>query len=377
MAKVLYVDDDLANLTVFEAICGDELEVLTSDSGARALELMAEEEVAVLLTDQRMPGMSGVELAEQARERFPDTIRILITAYSDIGEAIDAINRGQVRSYLRKPWDSDVLLATLREAVDLFGTRKKVAELERRMHETQRLYALGVVAAGLAHELRNPISVVSGSNDLIALRLLEAEEGRGPAQGWSDAQRAVLADIGEQVELSQAAVEQMLEICKGVELGNRRRDREQSCDLVEVVTLTLRAAYGTVKHRATVATDLEDGLPRVRGNRNQLAQVILNLILNAMQAFPDASEDNRVEVRVARSGDAVQVTIQDNGPGMPEEVRERIFHPFFTTKTDGGTGLGLAISKRIVEESGGRIEVESELGRGASFAVTLPVARRG
>src|SRR5208283_1020624 len=103
--RVLYVDDDAPNLVVFEAACGSEFDVLTAENGTAALDIMRRQEVAILLTDQRMPGTSGVELAATVRDEFPDTIRLLITAYADLDSAIDAINWGQVHKYLRKPWD--------------------------------------------------------------------------------------------------------------------------------------------------------------------------------------------------------------------------------------------------------------------------------
>ena len=119
-AKILFVDDDEGNLVVCEAHCSPEFEVLTAQSAEDALVLLSKEEVGVVVADQRMPGVSGVELLERVRDEYPDAVRILITAYSDLSSAIGAINRGQVRRYLRKPWQPEELIAVLRDAIDVY-----------------------------------------------------------------------------------------------------------------------------------------------------------------------------------------------------------------------------------------------------------------
>ena len=125
MSKILYVDDDSENLVVFEALCAGRFDTLTAESGQEALTILGREEIGVLLADQRMPGMTGVELAERASKDYPDVVRILITAYTDLSEAVDAINRGQIRSYLRKPWDQQELLATLKAKMARRGPKIK------------------------------------------------------------------------------------------------------------------------------------------------------------------------------------------------------------------------------------------------------------
>src|SRR6266545_784103 len=112
---VLFVDDEPENLVVFESACAERFNVLTAPSGRQALELLRTHEVAVLLADQRMPHMTGLELLELARAEFPQTVRMLVTAYADLKTAIEAINRGRVRRYLCKPWDDEELCATLTE----------------------------------------------------------------------------------------------------------------------------------------------------------------------------------------------------------------------------------------------------------------------
>ena len=156
-AKVLFVDDDEANLVVCEAACGDEFDVVTATSAEAALACMQREEVGVIVADQRMPGTTGVELLERVRVEYPDTVRVLITAYSDIQAAIAAINRGRVRRYLRKPWEPGELKAELKDALDIYAMSRKLSAMEVRLRETERVDALGIVAASIAYEMKNPM----------------------------------------------------------------------------------------------------------------------------------------------------------------------------------------------------------------------------
>ena len=370
---ILYIDDDESNLLVLKATCSGELNVITASSGAEGLDILADREVAVLLVDQRMPGMTGVEVFEVAQEKYPDSVRILITAYTDLTEAIAAINRGHIRRYLRKPWEPEELKAALKEAVEIFQTRKKIAELETRLLETERTYALGVVAAGVAHELRNPLAAMSMNLELARMRL--DAMNRSLADGGS-VDPSHLLSLGKALEKLEGAADNAKKIAEGLELSNRRRDLELTADLAEILDLTLKFMRAALLKRARLQIDT-DPVPVVQGSPQELGQVLINLLVNAMQAVPDrAASENLVGVRLAPASELgwVELQVYDNGEGIPEEVLGRVFDPFFTTKTQGGTGLGLAISKRIVEESGGTISADSETGTGTSFTVRLPVA---
>ena len=370
---ILYIDDDEANLLVLRAACAGDLNIVTATSGPEGLDILAQQEIAVLLVDQRMPGMTGVEVFEVAREQYPDAVRIMITAYTDLTEAIAAINRGHIRRYLRKPWEPEELKAALREAVEIYQTRKKIAQLETRMLETERTYALGVVAAGVAHELRNPLAAMSMSLELARMRLDALN--RVLADGGS-VDPAHLVSLGKALEKIEGAVESSKKIAEGLELSHRRRDEETTADLGEILKLTLKFMRAALIKRARLEVDTA-AVPVVQGSPRELGQVLVNLLVNAMQAMPDMSpSESLVGVRLQPASEMgwVELQVYDNGAGIPENLVSRIFDPFFTTKTQGGTGLGLAISRKIVEEAGGSITAQSAPGEGTTFTVLLPVA---
>lgn len=365
---ILYVDDDRANLVVFQAAFGDELEVLTASSGAEALEVLRRTPaIALLLTDQRMPGMTGAQLAEAVRREHPDVIRYLITAYSDLGAAIDAINLGQVHRYLKKPWDPVEMRVQLREGLEVYELRRRLRELEARLREVERVYALGVIAGSVVHELRNPMSVVVGFVDLARTQLDRLADVAGARGGEAVEEiRSALAGAWD-------GIHRMAEIAKGVELTTRRQIGTTRADLGEVVGLTLQLVRNELRLRAQTQVELPAGL-NVTISPTQLGQVALNLLLNAVQAIPAAPDTSRIAIVARRDGDRARLEVADNGPGVPEPLKAKIFDPFFTTKDDGGTGLGLAISRAIVSQAGGELRIEDTPGGGATFVVDLPIA---
>jgi signal transduction histidine kinase len=367
---ILYVDDDDANLTVFELALAAEFEVRTARSGAEALAVLRGEEVAVVLADQRMPGMTGVELIEQVRAEFPDTIRMLITAYSDLEAAVDSINRGRVHRYLRKPWDVRELRATLSDGLERYAMAVKLRDLERRLVDVERVYSLGVIAAGLAHEIRGPLAAVTINLELARDTL------KGLDAAGADDRAKRLRELDEGLADAESAAGTILEITRGIELPSRSAADDAAVDLEEVVRLALRGVRGQLMKQARLEAEV-NRVPTIRGNRTKLGQVVLNLLVNALQALPEGRRsENRVAVRLGEADGHVRLEVEDNGAGIPAAIRTRIFDPFFTTKKKGGTGLGLAISRTIVEESGGRIEIDGEEGRGTRFTVILPIERK-
>jgi two-component system, NtrC family, sensor kinase len=371
--KVLFVDDDESNLIVSQAVCGDEFDVLTAADGAEALALMRTHEVAVIVSDQRMPNMTGVELLEQVHLEFPDTARVLVTAYSDVHAAIDAINRGRVRRFLKKPWEPSELKAEILDGLERYSTQRRIKELERRLIQTERVYALGIVAAGIGHELRNPISWIATNlshslSELADLRRMLDGRDAGRAAAKIDEIQAALQD-------ASTGTERVIEIVSAIQLSMVRPASESELvSLEEVVRLALRLVEGDLRRAGHVELDVQTSA-WVSGSRTQLSQIVVNLLVNAIHALAKTPMDKAaISVRVSADERIARLEVADSGPGVPEQDRERIFDPFFTTKPGVGTGLGLAISRKIALDLGGTLEAgrDARLG-GAVFVLRLPV----
>ncbi len=368
---VLLVDDDEANLVVCEAAL-DDIECQTALDAVTALEVLRTREVAVLLTDQRMPGMTGVELCEAARQESPETIRILITAYSDLRAAIDAINLGQVRRYLRKPWEPEELFAEVRDALDVYNLGARLRLAEQRLRRTEQLYALGVASAEVAHEINNPLSFIVNNHDFIRSAMKEVHTTMETERPKAAELHTVLDQVDEALEDMHDGLTRISDIVRGISMPSRDGQNDDRVDLGDVVRLSLRLVKTELGKRASLVVDANGG-PFVRGSATKLGQVLINLLMNAIQAFGDrARGENTVFIDVNADGEWAYVRVGDNGPGLDEDAMERVFEPFFTTKGDQGTGLGLAICRTLVEEHSGVLSAGSRPGGGALFTIRLP-----
>jgi two-component system, NtrC family, sensor histidine kinase HydH len=254
------------------------------------------------------------------------------------------------------------------------------SKLYQQMKERDRLAALGEMAAGLAHEIRNPLAAIQGAIQL----LLPSGAPRGPgAPGPRDGKEdpsEFLGIIADEVKRLNGVVTQFLDYSRPV------RPSLAPGDVNEILRRTLALLQADQPPNVKLVLELADDLPRVSCDPEQLRQVFLNLALNAFQVMPRGGE-LRIATRLARDeialwrdgplrSDLVEVLFRDSGPGVPEDARDHIFVPFYTTK-EKGTGLGLAICQRIVKTHGGNIVVHSAPGQGAEFVIALPALWEG
>jgi two-component system nitrogen regulation sensor histidine kinase GlnL len=239
----------------------------------------------------------------------------------------------------------------------------RVKELEEQVRRSDRLAAVGVLAAGVAHEVRNPLVGVRA-----AAQLMEGEPGFPPSL------KEFTAIIIREVDRLNRLVGDLLAF------AGRRPLQVQSCNVNQVVEEALRLEDSALQAGGiTVVRRYDPAVPVVVADPERLLQVFLNLIRNGAEAMADGAGELQLRTRFERVAPqcggraAAVVEIGDRGPGIPPDIQAQVFNPFFTTK-DGGTGLGLPISLRIVEEHSGAIEIESQVGQGATFKVLLPIA---
>jgi signal transduction histidine kinase len=376
-AHILFVDDERPNLAVFAAMCGDDFPVLTAASASEALEIMRHQEVGVVLSDQRMPDTTGVQLLEHIRTEFPDTVRMLVTAYADLGATIEAINRGHVRRYIRKPWDAEEVKTHLAEGLALYKTQRETHAVERRLLETERVYGLGVIASSLAAELREPAATaarqIQAARDLLRVGLDSTPPGTG---GESRSLRARMAQADDALVDAVGAVDAMMSLVRGIELPTHARE-ENVVDLRNLVRLTLRILRAELREVGDVKIDVTS-VPDVRGSSVKLGQVVVNLLVNAVRAVADKPRRERsVAVRLLADGSSVHLEVEDNRDEPVSEDPEASFDPLAKRERFVGTALGLAISKRIAEEVGGKIVAETRAPGRTLFRLTVPAAVPG
>jgi PAS domain S-box-containing protein len=240
-------------------------------------------------------------------------------------------------------------------------------ELSARLSLADRMATVGRLAAGVGHEINNPLSYVLSNVRFSRETLEELPTASIPG----------LSDVCEALREAEEGSERVRRIVRDLKTFSRGEEDVRAVDVREPIESAVTIAENELRHRAQLIRDYAE-LPPVLGNSGRLAQVFLNLVVNAIEALPDGAVE-RNEIRVttrAVSTEWVAVEVLDTGAGISSEVRARLFEPFFTTKAVGeGTGLGLSISHQIITRLGGKIEVESELGKGSTFRVLLPVAK--
>jgi signal transduction histidine kinase len=241
---------------------------------------------------------------------------------------------------------------------DVTQRRQLQAQLER----SERMASLGTLAAGVAHEINNPLAYVLANLDELARELPRAAPAR--------------ADLAESAEEAREGAERVRNVVRGLKSFSRGGSSRAPVDVAEELTAAVRLTSNEIRHRARLEVVVHP-MPRVAAGDRELGQVFLNLLLNAAQAIPEGhAAENAITVEAGSDAAGwARVEIRDTGVGIPPQVLPRIFEPFFTTKPLGvGTGLGLAIAHGIVTVAGGRLEVESQVARGSTFRVLLPPA---
>jgi signal transduction histidine kinase len=370
--RVLLVDDEvdfLSSLAQRLELRG--LPVLTAASGLEALEILDREPVDVVVLDVRMPGMDGIETLRRIKDRHPQVQVVMLTGHADLESSIEGMRFGFF-DYLTKP----VKLAQLVEKIDEAFSRRCGEEVEGRetftdklqehMIVADRLASLGELAASIAHEINNPLAVISEAAGWLRSR---ADRPELSAEELREASARALDKIESAVDRAARISRNFLHFARAPDATVRDIDLGELA--LEVRELTWRAAEAD-NIEVVVTTD-EDADLTAETDPYQLRQVLLNLVTNAVQAV---ERGGRVEIAVDGARDQVTMAVIDDGPGIPDEHLERIFEPFFTTKEAGhGTGLGLSVSRGIVEKLGGRIEVESRPGAGCTFRVVVPRRR--
>jgi PAS domain S-box-containing protein len=244
------------------------------------------------------------------------------------------------------------------------------------MIEMDRMAAIGILAAGVGHEINNPLAYVLANLEFVTSEL-EVLVGELPREAY-DRLEARIADLSQALADTNHGAQRVRAIVQDLRTFSRSDDETVSLvDVRQILDSSVRMAAVQIRQRATIVKTYADDLPPVRANESRLGQVFLNLVVNAAQALPEGSPtDNRIEMIARVEGRSVVVEIVDTGTGIPEEVLPRIFEPFFTTKPSGqGTGLGLSICHRIVMQLGGDISVKSEVGKGTRFIVRIPQAK--
>ncbi|TNE47214.1 MAG: hybrid sensor histidine kinase/response regulator [Deltaproteobacteria bacterium] len=376
--RIMLVDDEEDNLYLLQSFLEDSYEISTATSGEEALELLENQGVDLFIVDQKMDGMDGLTFCEMASQRCPNSIRIMLTAFSDREMLLAAIQTGKIFRVMTKPFNIVELESAIEEAFRKLAYQRAFAnlieELQQKNKEledsyeqlrleqearlrSERLATIGQVTSRIAHEMNNQLSIFA---------MLKANR---------TALRQV-PSVANSIDFVLEATENLVEMVRLIQDYTRGQTPKQQIteiNLSSFVHDTVRFVQQTPIAEHTTFEESYDEVPPCRLDRSQIKQVLLNLLRNAIQAM---EVDPKVWVRVTQPSTAwVEIAIQDQGKGIPESIAPKIFEPFFTTKSHQGLGLGLEVCKRIVEQHGGSISFQSVEDQGTTFTIALPVKR--
>ncbi|HEX8907983.1 MAG TPA: ATP-binding protein [Anaeromyxobacteraceae bacterium] len=360
--RVLVVDD---NATLVENL----IEIL-EDAGyavrghgtcAEALQGAREQGFDVALVDLRLPDGDGTALAPQLKEVAPDGEVVLLTGFATLESAVAAVRAGAC-AYLVKPCATQELLVTVEQAMRQVRLHGEKRELSRRAQMAEKLAAVGTMTAGLSHEIRNPLNAAA-----LQLTVLERRLQKLP----HEAQPPLL----EPLHLVRDEIRRLDHILEDfLQFARPREFQPRAVEVARVLTKVLDLLEGEAERRQIALERDFDAVPPVAGDEERLRQVVMNLALNSLDAVGRGGTV-RVSCRTEEPGAGeVAIYVDDSGPGIAPELRDRIFEPFFTTKAQG-SGLGLSIVHAIVVQHGGTISIEDAPSGGARFALRLPAAR--
>jgi signal transduction histidine kinase len=377
---LLIVDDEPDVLLSVQHLLRMEYEVHTFERGPEALEFLRNNSrVHVILSDQRMPGMSGVEVLRAAMAIRPETTRLLFTAYSDLRAVVDAINQGNVFRYLAKPCDPEFLSAIVRQAAEhhdlIVEKQMLVAELQAsnaKLLEANRMKGAFIEVA--SHELNTPLTVVLGMIDL--WKMSQSETASPIERQWVDR-------IGAAAVRLARTVERMLKLVRNREFSQSLNTEAVELGPIAQSVIEEISPYLELR-RQTVKVEIDPDVGSIEADPSKIADVLINLLANAVKFTPDCGTI-RLEARgQPNSPEEIRVEVTDQGEGVPAADQEHLFEPFFTgfdtlRHSSGdyqygkrGIGLGLCLVKTFVQLHGGRVEVSSTPGSGSTFAFVLP-----
>ncbi|MDG5816632.1 response regulator [Chitinispirillales bacterium ANBcel5] len=392
--KVLIAEDDLTSRKMLESLLQKwGYDVCATSNGKHAWEILEQSDSPhLLIIDWLMPELDGLSLCRRIREKFSDYYTyIILQTTKDCSEDKKYGFKAGVDDYLVKPFDNlelyhkvNVGSRVITYEYKINESRKSIQKYAQQMESlaqqrakqlvhTDRMATLGVLSAGLAHEINNPTSFISGNAQLIekAWRIINEKIGNEVNENEDETFKMVCDEFPDMIDGIKKGVDRITSIINGLKgYARHGSTNKESFTISHVIEEALQLCQTALKYNVKVTVDCEYD-STVSGDKQQIEQVLVNLILNAVHAMEN-NEESFLTIKAEKKEKYVSVSVTDNGIGVSKKVINKLFDPFFTTKEAGkGTGLGLSISNNIIIEHGGELKC-IPMEKGACFNFTLP-----
>ena len=367
--RLLLVDDeDYFRETLSKRLAKRGLFSDQAANGNDCLSILEKKAMDVVVLDVRMPGMNGLAVLNHIKDHYPKTEVILLTGNATTSDGVEGIKAGAF-DYLTKPIELDHLSNKIGQAYEKIlsvEAEQKEAEyrkqIEQQLIVTEKLASLGTLAAGVAHEINNPLAIIRESTGWMKQLLTKDELKDMPRR--SDLEKA-LDKIDKSIERASRITHQLLGFAKKSDYA---MSDVNLAELMQEAVQLIR--HETKKRNISIIWKIASPPDTIWSAPYEIRQALLNLLTNAVHAI---GYDGSITIGLEDLGDQLAIEVSDSGKGIPRENLNKIFEPFFSTKSPGkGTGLGLFVTRGIIEKLGGTVEAESAVGQGSSFCVKLP-----
>lgn len=351
--KILYIDDESKNLTAFKASFRRSYEIATAISASDAAELLKHESFHIIIADQRMPDVTGVEFFQSIRKTYPNAIRILLTGYTDVKEIVDAINKGEIFRFITKPWNEFEMHNAIRNAYEIYSVRielqQKMEELETANHELNRLIY------STSHDLRSPLASIISIINLAKLDPLDDE-----VVNYFN----LIENCAEKMD---EYILKIVEYYKSVRLDDEYTFIDFAQQVQEAIDLCSMQNTKIV-FRQNISQPVA-----FKNDAFRLSVILNNLLSNAVKYQKPNEERPSISINIIVTKEFCTIGVEDNGIGIQQQNLDSIFKMFFrSTKNATGLGIGLYIVKEAINRMGGEITIKSEFGIGTGFYVEIP-----
>ncbi|MFH1138098.1 MAG: response regulator [Pseudomonadota bacterium] len=388
---ILIIDDDIIVQKILLSLLKqggcEAIQAYRADEG---LKLAEEKNPELILLDIMMPEMTGFEAIARLKknEKTREIPVIFLSAKVEPADRVRGLELGAA-DFVNKPFDRAELQARIKTQIQLKrqeealkeysqNLEKMVEERTRQLLHADRLASLGTLSAGIAHEINNPTTFITGNLQTfeqfwkVAVNFLE----KVPEAQEDKKLQYVIKEFPAMIKSIRHGADRITDIVSGLKTFARKDSAEKKqTDIGQCLDEALNLTNNRLKYYVQVEKSIEPDLPKVWANAQQLVQVFVNLLLNTADAVGEREGRLKITVRSLGSG-KVRIAFSDDGQGIPHDIKGKIFDPFFTTKPLGqGTGLGLSITHGIIQDHLGTIEVESEPGQGSTFTITLPTEK--